>query len=91
MDEAQVTALEQLVNTTQKVTETTHKLLKFANPSDFERKKERDWPSDRKFRLERLDEEKAKLKTQTERLAQAWPLYVQGKYSEVVTTLMGSA
>jgi hypothetical protein len=91
MEHAQVVAFQQLFQTTEAARQAFEKAHGFANPSDFHRKKERDWPEERTFRLERLKEEQARIKEHTERLAKAWPLYVEGKYTEVVTVLMGTA
>lgn len=90
MEHAQIVAFQQLFQTTEAARQAFEKAYEFANPSDFHRQKEHDWPKDRTFRLERLEEEQAKVKEHTERLAKAWPLYAEGKYTEVVTVLMGT-
>jgi hypothetical protein len=90
MEHAQTIAFQQLCQATQTAAETFNKAYKFANPSDFDRQRERDWPKEKRFQLERLEEEQVNLKDQTERLARAWALYTEGKYSEAVTTLMGT-
>ncbi len=90
MTDAEFIAFQELARTMNAATEAFGNLTRLSNPSDFERKNERDWPDEKVFRLERLNEERAKLDVLNKRLARAWALYVERDYSNTVTTLMGT-